>query len=1136
MRPRKYRACEAPPGVSGGPRSIRVLFDITHPAQAHFFENVIHRLQRDGHQVLVASRWKDVTTSVLDAAGIDHVRVSTHGRGLAGMAVELLVRQARLLKLAARFRADVLVARGGVTIGLVGAILRIPRVVFDDTEHAWLERVLSLPLATCICTGTGYLGDHGARQVRFRAFPVMAYLDPRYYRPDPEPLRRAGLDPDGPYIVMRTVAWRAAHDVGLHSASQETLRRAVQRLSAYGRVVISSEAPLPQILRPYQNPVPVEHMHDLLAFARLYIGQGGTMAEEAALLGTPAIFCSPLRMGFLLALERQYGLVSNTNSLAQGLEVAEQWLRRPDLRRAWEAKRRAALQDSEDVVEFQARIIQEAGARRRGRAAAHQAPVQTQPGDAGAVREVLWESASGGGDRAVTHGRIPEPAPAERQPRRAKAVPLKVVKWLLFAAVLFFVGRALLQQWRAISWDAIHFEASFLVLAVASVLLAKSLGFLLYGLLLGRFCRRPGWLRMMSSVWVAQIAKYVPGKVGSVVGMVVLLRPYDVPGQAVVSTLFIIDGIAVILGMMLAIPLTLWEPVRAIFPNAWLWCIPVIGVGLACLHPRVFGSVGNFLLRKFGYRPLAMLPRVRDYFPLVGVMLVQYAFLGLGYWLMTRSMTGAPVSSVPVFICVVVLANIAGFLAFFAPAGLGVQEGLLLVLLGPLVGGPVAAILAVIMRLVQTLLEVCLAAVGLVLRRLTGARAGPSAAGEGLSELRGSDLSRPEPRREGARTAPQRPTPRARASAVAAGAQGVRILFDLAHPAHFHLFKHSILSLREAGYETLLVARQKDCLQQLLDEAGWTYHIVPRTGTGFLDMSAETLKALALITSLALKRRIDLMLGTSVVIGPAARLTGSCAIVFNEDDFAVAPIFTRFAYSLADWVVTPRLLAHESHGRKHLTYPGYHELAYLHPKRFQPDPAVRGLLGLRPDEKYFLVRLVALTAHHDLGEKGLSPVQARAVVSLLERYGRVFISAEAAVDKDLRPYLLPTSPARMPDVLAFAQLFVGDSQTMPAEAAVLGTPALRCSTFVGRLSYLEELEHRYGLTQGFRPEEFDRLLEQINVWMSQPDLKARWQQKRQRLLSECVDLTEWTLDLIHRTLRRRRQGNRAPGSPSRGSG
>lgn len=354
MRPRKCR-------------SIRVLFDVNHPADAHFFKNVIRRLQRDGHQVLVASRRKDVTASVLDAAGIDHVRVSTLRRGLAGMAVELLVRQARLLKLAARFQADVLVARGGVTIGLVGALLRIPRVVFDDTEHAKLERALSLPLATCICTGTGYLGDHGARQVRFRAFPVMAYLDPRYYRPDPEPLRRAGLDPDDPYIVMRTVAWRAVHDVGLRGPSPEALREAVQRLSAYGRVVISSEVPLPQALTPYRNPVPIQHMHDLLAFAALYIGDGGTMAEEAALLGTPAIFCSPLRTGFLLALERQYELVYNTDFLAQGLGVAEQWLRRPDLRRVWEAKRRAVLQDSEDVVEFQVRIIQKAGARRRGR-------------------------------------------------------------------------------------------------------------------------------------------------------------------------------------------------------------------------------------------------------------------------------------------------------------------------------------------------------------------------------------------------------------------------------------------------------------------------------------------------------------------------------------------------------------------------------------------------------------------------------------------------------------------------------------------------------------------------------------------------------------------------------------------------
>ncbi len=104
---------------------------------------------------------------------------------------------------------------------------------------------------------------------------------------------RSGVDPAQPYVVLRTVAWSAAHDVGLYGAGRSALACAVERLSAHGRVLISSEDPLPEDLVAYRNPVSADRMHDLLAYARLYVGEGGTMAAESAVLGTPAVFCNP---------------------------------------------------------------------------------------------------------------------------------------------------------------------------------------------------------------------------------------------------------------------------------------------------------------------------------------------------------------------------------------------------------------------------------------------------------------------------------------------------------------------------------------------------------------------------------------------------------------------------------------------------------------------------------------------------------------------------------------------------------------------------------------------------------------------------------------------------------------------------
>ena len=93
-------------------------------------------------------------------------------------------------------------------------------------------------------------------------------------------------------------------------------------------------------------------------------------------------------------------------------------------------------------------------------------------------------------------------------------------------------------------------------------------------------------------------------------------------------------------------------------------------------------------------------------------------------------------------------------------------------------------------------------------------------------------------------------------------------------------------------------------------------------------------------------------------------------------------------------------------------------------------------------------------------------------------------------------------------------MFLGDSQTMTSEAAVLGTPAIRCNTFVGRIHYLEEEEHKYGLTYGFRPENSEAMFQRIDELLAMPNLKEEWQTRRQKMLSEKIDYASFLVWFI----------------------
>ena len=89
----------------------------------------------------------------------------------------------------------------------------------------------------------------------------------------------------------------------------------------------------------------------------------------------------------------------------------------------------------------------------------------------------------------------------------------------------------------------------------------------------------------------------------------------------------------------------------------------------------------------------------------------------------------------------------------------------------------------------------------------------------------------------------------------------------------------------------------------------------------------------------------------------------------------------------------------------------------------------------------------------------------------------------------------------------YATMLVGDSQTMTSEAAVLGTPAIRCNTFVRRISYLEEEEFKYNLTYGFLPENSDSLFSKINELLEMPNIKNEWKKRRENMLKDKIDVT-----------------------------
>ena len=296
----------------------------------------------------------------------------------------------------------------------------------------------------------------------------------------------------------------------------------------------------------------------------------------------------------------------------------------------------------------------------------------------------------------------------------------------------------------------------------------------------------------------------------------------------------------------------------------------------------------------------------------------------------------------------------------------------------------------------------------------------------------------------------------------------MNILIQLSHPAHFHLYKLVAKNLIDNGHKVLFVIKSKDILEQLLQNAGLPYvninqHAHRGSKLGILwDMFVREWR----IWKLCRRHQIDLLTGSTPEVAHVAKLTGRRSVNTGEDDADVISMFIKIAKPFIDGYAAPNPCEMGPVEPKTSHYPGYHELAYLHPNHFTPDEKVVKGYDIDVTKPYFILRFASLNAHHDDGIKGINTEIAQKLIDILSPHGRIYITSERPLEPQFEQYRIKINPLDMHHVMAFASLYIGDSQTMAAEAGVLGVPFVRFNDFVGRIGYLRELEDIYHLGFG----------------------------------------------------------------------
>ena len=254
--------------------------------------------------------------------------------------------------------------------------------------------------------------------------------------------------------------------------------------------------------------------------------------------------------------------------------------------------------------------------------------------------------------------------------RRAAAVAITLWIFAIMIKPLRENWSIVREQIAAISWWRF---------ALASLMFAS---FLL-------FFRAMAWRRILKAfgyrlpyapaarIWAtSEMARYLPGAIWQVVGRVYLSKPYGVPAALVTTSQILEVCIFLFANVLIAGSCLLYFGAK-MAPQArpWLYTalvlVPTLGI---LLHPKIFYGIANSILTKLNKPPITRRLGGRKLVELLMWMILGLVMQSLAVYLITDPVLHLKLAWWWVVAGAYCLAWCAGFLAFWAPGGIGVRE------------------------------------------------------------------------------------------------------------------------------------------------------------------------------------------------------------------------------------------------------------------------------------------------------------------------------------------------------------------------------------------------------------------------------------------------------------------------------
>jgi len=240
--------------------------------------------------------------------------------------MEMLSRQYFMGSTIHRFQPDVVASLMG-SYSQTARLWGCKSLIFTDSEFQHFNHLIANPFADEIHTPYCFYKTLGKKQISYRGFHELSFLNENYFSTDPLILKRYPEVKPFKYIVVRLSAWNTFHDIH-HKGIGPQIYKFINQFKESYRIIISAEEDeLPEDLKQYAMGIAPEDFHHILGSACFVLTEGASTASEAACLGIPTVYINSTEpRGYLLMLEKKYGLVRNFSDPVMGISSAINWL------------------------------------------------------------------------------------------------------------------------------------------------------------------------------------------------------------------------------------------------------------------------------------------------------------------------------------------------------------------------------------------------------------------------------------------------------------------------------------------------------------------------------------------------------------------------------------------------------------------------------------------------------------------------------------------------------------------------------------------------------------------------------------------------------------------------------------------